>query len=530
MRKAATGANALNASFWVLSVLLLGVMFVVPFLQIDRNFNVTPSLSLTKVIATWDASLLAALWNSVELSVIASVFAVVCGGLLGRFIERRPVWLFSLMIAVYAINPVARALSYFDLLQLYTPIADWTTALLGRRFAMSIFLPALILGMHYLPIYLMRNLFVLKKRNTAHDLPPFLEALFDDVPVWIRGFPISFALFFLLTFFDYWVIQVVSGNTVLYWTPLFIQKAFQARAVSEASLMITIGLVATFAAYLAALIASSILLALHRLLRPLQFAGFRGTSRIGSACTEALAWLALLFVSWPLLGTIIKLIRTFTAGETFSLIPDVWHSIIVMLVLGILVGAISATVGLLLSALYEERPRKLGWWMPALYFLALVPEAAYVLFSLFVTGAGLLKGNPVWLFVLMASFSIPMSFFLYQSLWGSMEKQKLWMIGAAMGRRPLQGISIALKEWRRPWVIVFIVTFWLTIDNVFITDFSAGPSWKTLSAVIFNATKRGFSAGEFLSGVVGSLCVLTVIGITLLAAKKKSDAVQGEKW
>lgn len=521
MRKTSAALDGLSIVFWIVSLLLLLVMVVVPFLQIDRNFGVHPSFSLTGVIASWDTSLVSALWNSVVLSVIASLFAIACGGLLGRFIEKKPLWLFALMIAVYSVNPVARALSYFDLFQIYTNFYDWAIWMMGRRFATTIVLPALILGMHYLPIYLMRNLFVLKKTNTAHNLPPFLEALFDDIPLWVRGFPISFALFFLLTFFDYWVINVISGNTVLYWTPLFVQKGFEARAVSEAALMIVIGLGATCVAYVAALSASVIVQRLLRMLRPLWFAHIKGESRIANIIGLMLSWIALLFAGWPFFATVIKLILFLSEGESIDFVTNTGRGIVIMVVLGIAMGAVSATVALLLSAIFQERPRARRWWLPPLYFLALVPEAAYVLFSLFFTGAGLLHANPGWLFFLMASFSIPMSFFLWESLWGDIEKQKLWLVGAALSTKTGPTFATMMREWSRPWAVVFVVIFWMTIDNVFITDFAGGPRWKPLSAVIFNATKRGFSSDEFYSSVAGTICVLAVIGATLLLSKKQ---------
>ncbi len=521
MRKAAAAFGALNVGFWILSILLGLVMVIVPFLQIDRSFNINPSFSLASVVATWDSSLLSALTNSVALSVIASLFAIACGGFLNRFIERRPLWLWGLMVAVYAVNPVARALSYFDLFQLYTPINTWAGVIFGQKFATSILLPSLILAMHYLPIYLMRNLFILKKENRAHNLPPLLETLFDDIPVWVRGFPISFALFFLLTFFDYWVIQVISGNTVLYWTPLFVQRGFQARAVSEAALMIVIGLLVTLAAYVVAQIVSITIRTLWKKLRPLMFVGLRGQSTTMQMIGTVMSWIVLIFCSWPLWGTVIRLVQTLMRGDEFRLVLDTDRGIFVMLVLGIVTGVVSATMGLILSAAFQERPRANRWWLPALYFLALVPEAAYVLFSLFVTGAGLLHGNPFWLFFLMASFSIPMSFFLWESLWGPIEQQKLWMLGNALSRQPIKAVQLALKEWGKAWATVFAVIFWLTIDNVFITDFAAGPTWKTLSTVVFNSTKRGFSTEEFYSSILGTVSVLAVIGLTLFLSTDK---------
>jgi len=521
VRKVAASLQALNVSFWILSILLLLVILVVPFLQIDRNFNVSPSLSLAGVTGTWDSALLSALWNSVILSVFASVFAVLCGGLLGEIIEKKPHWLFLLMIAVYAVNPVARALSYFDLFQLYTPIYDWSNTLFGRKFSTTILLPSIILGIHYLPVYLMRTLFVLKKKVTAHDLPPFLETVFDAIPVWARGFPISFALFFLLTFFDYWVINVISGNTVLYWTPLFVQKGFEARAVSQAALMIVIGLLVTVGAYLAALLVSMAIRAFIRQLRPLWFATMKGSSKALKMTGRLLAALTIIFISWPVIGMVIDLVLLLLKGGNLEPIPGTGRALLVMLALGLTMALTSATLGLILSAVFQEYPRRYRWWLPALYLLALMPEAAYVLFSLFVTGAGIFRGNPLWLFVLMASFSVPIAFFLWESLWGDSEKQKLWMLGSALNRQPELAFKTAFREWQRPWGIVFVIVFWLTIDNVFITDFSAGPTWKPLSAVIFNATKRGFSDAEFVTSLIGTVCVLAVIGTTLMLCHRK---------
>jgi hypothetical protein len=187
-----------------------------------------------------------------------------------------------------------------------------------------------------------------------------------------------------------------------------------------------------------------------------------------------------------------------------------------MLGLGAATAGLSVGGGFALSVVFQEHPQKRTWWLPALYFLALVPEAAYVLFSLVVTGSGILKGNILWLLFLMTSFSIPISFFLWESLWGDRERQKLWMIGSALLRQPAQAITLAGREWKRQAAIAFVVVFWLTTDNVFITDFAAGPKWKPLSAVVFNATKRGFSDAELLSSFLGMLAILGVIGAVML--------------
>ena len=515
--------QALNLIFWMLTVLLLLCIVVVPFLAIDENFNIAPTLSLATALATWDASLLSALWNSVVLSVIASLFAILCGSIVSNWTTRKPVWLLCLFLAVYSINPVARALSYFDLFQIYTPLYDWSALVFGTRFSTTILLPALILGIHYFPIYLMRSVFVLPHGERARDLPPLLRTMFEDIPVWVRGFPISFALFFLLTFFDYWVIQVISGNTVLYWTPLFVQKALQARAVSQAALMIGIGLLVTFCSYLVAWVLSSTLRAIWRTIRPLWFASLPQSSALSRQIRRLLAALVLLFLCWPLLGTLLKLALYLFDGTGILLMGDTGRAILVTLLLGCIVGAISATLGLILSAMFRQNMQRFRWWLPSLYVLALVPEAAFVLFSVLVTGSGVLRGNLLWLGFLMASFSIPISFFLWESLWGEREVRKLWLLGTAMQQRMTEGAQLALREWKTQWGIVFIVIFWLTVDNVFITDFAGGPKWKPLSVVIFNATKRGFSREEFFSSVTGSIVVLGCIVAAVLLSRRRRN-------
>ncbi|MBM3227969.1 hypothetical protein FJZ27_03880 [Candidatus Peribacteria bacterium] len=506
--------HALNVLFWALSILLLALILVVPVLRIDRNFTVNFALSPGAITGMWDGAMFSALGNSVALSVVASLFAIVCGGLLSDILRKTPHWLFIIVVGVYAVNPVVRALSYFDLFHIYTPVFAWSAALFGDRPSSTIVLPALVLGIHYFPVYLMRHLFVVKQRNMLHDLPPLLESLFDDVPLWVRGFPISFALFFLLTFFDYWVIQMISGNTALYWTPLFIQKGFQARAVSEAAFMIVVGLVATFVAYLVAQLLCSSMLFLWRKIRPLWFAHMRGQSSLMLYGRRIAGWSVVLLLSWPLWWSLVSAIRISSMG-TLVFMPRTARAIFVMLGLGAATATLSVCGGFALSVVYQEHPRRRAWWLPALYFLALVPEAAYVLFSLVVTGSGLLKGNIFWLLFLMASFSIPISFFLWESLWGNRERQKLWMIGSALLRDPLQAMTLAGREWRRQAAIAFVVVFWLTTDNVFITDFAAGPKWKPLSSVVFNATKRGFSDAELLSSFLGMLAIIVVIGCVM---------------
>ncbi len=522
MRTVLRGLHTLNVLFWALSILLLGLILVVPLLSIDRNFTVTFALSTDGIIGMWDSALFSALKNSVPLSVVASLFAIICGGLLSEILRKTPHWLFGIIIGVYAVNPVVRALSYFDLFHIYTPVSVWASLLFSDRLSSTIVLPALVLGIHYFPVYLMRHLFIVKQSNMLHDLPPLLESLFDDIPLWIRGFPISFALFFLLTFFDYWVIQMISGNTALYWTPLFIQKGFQARAVSEAAFMIVVGLAATLGAYVAARLLSSCILLLWRRLRPLWFSGMRGQSSILLHVRHITGWCVVLLLSWPLWWSLLSVAEIVSQGN-FTLMTHTARAITVMIGLGAATAALSVCGGFTLSVVFQEHPRKRAWWLPALYFLALVPEAAYVLFSLVVTGSGLLRGNFLWLLFLMTSFSIPISFFLWESLWGNRERQKLWMIGSGLLRKPAQAIALAGREWKRQAAIAFIIVFWLTTDNVFITDFAAGPKWKPLSSVVFNATKRGFSDAEILSSFLGMVGILGVIGVVMLFARVSSQ-------
>lgn len=517
--------HGLNALFWGVAVALVACSLVVPFLTIDRQYNITFAFSFDSIMGIWDGAVVSALWNSVLLSCIASVFAIACGSAVTTLIKKFPYVLLVVMLAVYSVNPVARALSYFDLFLPYLP---------HTPFASNILLPALILGIHYLPIYLMRSLFVVGQGGHADvQYKGILKLVFVDIPPWVRGFPISFALFFLLTFFDYWVIQVISGNTVLYWTPLFVQKALASRALGEAALMIDIGLIVTLGAYLAAVLLQFMVRLIWRNLRPLHF---RRGFRVGARNDTNIIWNFLryiwfatvaVFLTWPAVSVAIRLVRLLSSGHSIVFTQGVGRAIVVMIILALAVAAVSAVVGLILSAVYQTNRRKYRWWLPALTLLALVPEAAYVLLSLFITGSGIIRGNPYWLFFLLASFSIPMSFFLWESVWGEQELLKLRLLGTAMKSRAEHSTGLALKEWQSWAGIIFLVMFWLTVDNVFITDFAAGPKWKPLSSVIFNATKRGFSEAEFFSTVLSAAIILTFFIVVLLVAKLRIKRGRG---
>ncbi len=203
--------TALNGILWAVTILIGFIMVALPFLTVDRNFHVTPIVSFANLRASWDPVMLEAIRNSVELSVIASLFAILCGAVVTRILAKWPLVIGIGIVLVYAVNPVIRALSFSELFTIYTPIQQWTESLFGERWAQMIVLPAIILGTHYLPIYLMRFLFVIRKRTVSHELTGLLDFLFVSLPSFLRGFPISFALFFLLTFFDYWVIQVIGA-------------------------------------------------------------------------------------------------------------------------------------------------------------------------------------------------------------------------------------------------------------------------------------------------------------------------------
>lgn len=509
--------------FWTLSLLIALCVVFVPFLQIDRNFHFTPGLSLESALSSWDPVMIESVGNSVALSIIASLFAILCGAVLTRMLTRYPRSTVIMLALVYTVNPVTRAIGYRDLFTILTPFQNWMTALFGEWSAQMIILPALILGMHYLPIYLMRFLFVIRKKNVAHTLHGFMDAVFVSIPSFLRGFPISFAIFFLLTFFDYWVIQVISGGKALYWSQMFEQKAFVARDVGQAGMLIIIGLLMTLLAYAGSAAICSALRVFWKRLRPLKVAAFR-TINIGKF-TTVLHLLVCVFIAWPFLYSIIR----FASLEEIHLIDGAGRAIQLTVVLSLSIALCSTVVAFILSAFFQEYPMRTRWWLPSLYFLALVPEAAYVLFSLFVTGLGFLKAGPGWLFFLVVSFSAPMSFFLWESLWGETEQRKLWMLAAAMRLKPFDSLKLAWLEWRRFFGITFVVNLWMMMDNVFITNFAAGPKWKPLSAIIFTSTKRGFQDAEFLTGALGSITMLTVIIMTILFTRQKMEVQSVEQ-
>ncbi len=510
--------HSLNALLLFLAVLIALTMTIIPFLTIDRNFHISPELSLRNLFASSDPVMLEAVRNSVTLSCIASLFAIAYGSILTTLLERWTKIIAVGIVIVYSINPVVRALSYSDLFVLKTPVQNLFNALFGQWAGQMIILPALILGIHYLPIYLLRFLFVIRKQHVTHRLSGILDLAFVTIPSFLRGLPIAFALFFLLTFFDYWVIQVISGGKALYWSQMFEQKAFVARDIGQAGMLIVIGLVLTVAAYAGMLLLCSIIKRLWRTLRPLTIAKMHLPS--GGRITDALSILLLLLLAWPAFFTILELFKTDWNHGNLRLMDGGLRAIGLTLVLSSGVAVASTLLSFAFSAWMQERPTSTRWWLPGLYFLALVPEAAYVLFSLSVTGLGLLKGSGFWLFVLMTSFTAPMSFFLWESLWDETEKRKLWLVAASMRGGFFATLPLALREWRHFFALTFIVNLWLTIDNVFITNFAAGPKWKPLSAVIFTATKRGFSEQEFLTSTLGSVTILLLIGCALILSKR----------
>lgn len=513
--------HGLSAVLWVLTVLISLCMFVLPFLSIDRNFRITPELRFANIAAAWDPLMIEAIGNSFMLSVIASIFAIGCGSAVTALLARRPVLTGTLIVLAYCINPVIRALSFGALFSIHTPIQKLMSALAGEWFAQMILLPAIILGAHYLPIYLMRFLFVIRKPTAAHELTGILDLIFVSLPAFLRGFPISFAIFFLLTFFDYWVIQVIGGGKALYWSQMFEQKAFVARDMGQAGMLIILGLCMTLLAYVIALSICSLLRAGLRRVRPLRISRIRVRSFPRMA--ESLRITVLFALCWPLFYTLIRSVGILAEPERWVLMNGALRAVGATLFVSAAIAVFSTLFAFALSALYREYPARCRWWLPALYFLALVPEAAYVLFSLCVTGLGVLKAGPIWLFVLMTSFSAPMSFFLWESLWGETEERKLWTLAAAMHRNMTGAMELAFREWKKFFGLTFIINFWMTLDNVFITNFSAGPKWKPIAATIFTATKRGFQDAEFLTGTFASLAVILLIVAVGLFTRTKND-------
>ncbi len=513
--------NAMMMSLTVLSCCIALTTLLVPFLSIDRQFNILWEISLHNVRASFDPVMIDAIRNSILLSSLASFTAILSGTSVVRLLKRWPFLIGGLLLFVYTVNPITRALSFGDLFHYYTPFAKWMEWLCGEWTAQMILIPSLVLGAHYLPMYLLRFLFVIRKPTISHTLTGLFDFCFVTLPAFLRGFPISFSLFFLLTFFDYWVIQVMSGGKALYWSQMFEQKAFVARDIGEAGTLIVLGLLLTVAAYLVTTLLTRILLYLLTFVRPLSLQRFAHFS-LPRALTLSFDACIVFMLSWPLLFSVLRLLRVNWHQSTL-LIDGGERAIILTLILSVAIASLSTLLAFLLSTFFREHSTKGRWWLFSLYFLALVPEAAYVLFSLCVTGSGLLKGSPWWLALLMISFTAPMSFFLFESLWGESEVRKLWMLAPSLTSRFGDSLMLAFSEWKRFFLLTFAINLWMTTDNVFITNFAAGPKWKPLSATIFTATKRGFSDAEFVTGVLGSLSVLFLILLLIYSLPKENS-------
>ncbi len=508
----------------LLSCCIAITTLLVPFLSIDRQFNITWEVSLSNVYTSFDPVMMDAIWNSILLSSLASLTAILGGTSIVRLMKRWPLAIGACLLLIYTVNPITRAWSFGELFRYYTSLGVWMEWLLGEWTAQMIVIPSLILGAHYLPMYLLRFLFVIRKPTVSHTLTGLFDILFVTLPSFLRGLPISFSLFFLLTFFDYWVIQVMSGGKALYWSQMFEQKAFVARDIGQAGTLIILGLLLTVGAYLFMTLITRFLLFLLTFIRPLslkRFAHYRIPEVVTRFCDVSL--LALL--AWPVMFSVLRLLRINWAQSNL-LIDGGGRAIVLTLLLSSIIASLSTLFAFLLSTFFREQSARTRWWLCALYFLALVPEAAYVLFSLCVTGSGLLKGSPWWLALLMISFTAPMSFFLFESLWGESEIRKLWMLAPSLTARFGRSLLLAFSEWKRFFLLTFAINLWMTTDNVFITNFAAGPKWKPLSATIFTATKRGFSDAEFFTGCLGSLSVLLLIALLLFSLPRNAIVEQ----
>jgi ABC-type spermidine/putrescine transport system permease subunit II len=301
---------------------------------------------------------------------------------------------------------------------------------------------------------------------------------------------------------------------------MFEQKAFVVRDVGQAGMLIILGLGATVIAYVGALALCGFFRFFMHRIRPLAVVTFQFPS--SKVLGDVIGACVISFLAWPAIYSVHRTVSIFLRGTDIRLMDGAVRSVLLTVVLAGAIACCSTLLSFLLSAFFQEQRHRSRWWLPALYFLALVPEAAYVLFSLCVTGSGILKASPWWLFFLMTSFSAPISFFLWESLWGEAEQRKLWMLSSAMRGHLWRTFGLALREWRLFFGLTFIVNFWMTVDNVFITNFSAGPKWKPISAVLFSATKRGFQDEKFLTGTLGSLTILALIIVVVFITRQRS--------
>jgi ABC-type spermidine/putrescine transport system permease subunit I len=446
---------------------------------------------------TWEAC-----GRSLALGLISALVGVFFAETLAGFSRGKP-YLTAIIILPYCVNPVFRVLAQFKLI-LYIESWLWLPT---SVYVASYALPAMAIALNYLPVFLCLNMFREWRGSPMAALSPFEQWIFVWLPVWLKRLPIEFALFFLLAFFDVWVVQLIGDNRLNFWGPLVVHRAFQARDVASASVMVCLGIVITVLIFfvikmicrlLSRLLLSMSPLAVRRSLRSRHQGWLQPSMRL-------LQGLILSLVLWPFLYLIIEAIYVYSNAANV----EAWRErdrVSSTVILAWIVGVLGSVVGFLLRS---SRLTIKRWWVKdlPLQALALAPEASFALPVLFIFQTKILKAGLSAIALSMLSYSIALGYLLWRSFAERKGEAKLRVVFYSMRRRLLKPLWIACLENRRLLVGVAALLFWFSAENVFLVSYLAGPEWQTISPRLLTGAMRGLDPAEVALSCHGFIAV-----------------------
>jgi hypothetical protein len=452
-----------------------------------------------------DSDTWVALLNSTLVSLVSTILAVIVLLVFGPYVingSYRAILVFALP---YMVNPAYRA-------AVYSELYDGSVTKLNLHpadLANDIFVPGVVLAFQYLPVLIIL-LRLGSTQSRQADIPKCSSALaiLEVIPSALRLGPMLIALLYLLTLFDSWVVVVVAGNRRLYWGPMVLQQAYQARDIPGASQLVIIGLISVVISYLALwsvsvlcfwLLQRSSLGFIDRLRRNRRFLPvwmlFRRSLPLASIPLVVLLY-------YPVGKSLVYGLRGLEFEKIVGsrILSDVFDTAF----LGMSVASLAVVLGLVVMLSSYRFPKI--WFATAI--LALAPEPMFLLMGICSTNRGLVSPGFLLLLVIMLSYSAAICGHLFRDSLAA-EPSRLSLLRVVSVNHILTAVRLITREFLSVCAITWCFIYWFTLEEVLIASTLSGPRLGVVSAKIYAEAKRGISPeGE---ATVLALMILNVI-------------------
>lgn len=494
-----------NALIGVFSLFIIASFFCAMFVDF-YDFKITFSNQFFHIRDIFSNEVLFSFQRTLIVALLSMLIVIGLTFQLRKARDRRVLLL--LFIIYYLFDPISRSFSLQSSIFLLLTVFEEGPYLPDVVF--NILVPSLTLALYFFPLVLLIELFFSK--SDLHEEKLLLEKDKEqilDLSRFYSALPLLGSLIFLVSFFEPWVVEMVTFRKTNYFGPMITSRILFTNDITAAIIMALSGFVTTLLVYLFLVYISS---RMKTKLLSKRSSDVLPPSKIKSIVVQngmAFLFILLIFsqVSW-MFGIEEGFNYNFFQNSFFSFINSVLQLSCILLISFFLMISLAP-----LRTMKKYIVRKFSFL--AILVVALSPEVIFILISAFLIKYLGFSSGFFMCVVMFASFSTAILYYLFVEYFDSIDFDHRLFCEFSRSS-VVSAIIVVVSEHKKFVTGAILIVCFLYLDNYQLITSSAG-SMKSLTVDIAGKVSKGFHYGDAFLIIEHFLYrALTVTSVCLL--------------